>query len=241
MGHIRPRGLAPTNSHPFFVFFVSVSRLFRSPVQWHSRPVPGPPGHTTMMIDSAPSVPHASVAPAPAMAWFRDDVYDALRALAAARLKSEPAGHTLQPTALVHEAFLKLSTQDRAMMAHKDHFLAVASQAMRRILVDHARRRRVAASSIRGFSLHSPHTDRPNGQPQLDVEALDDALERLASLHSRQARVAELRYFGGLEIEHVARLLGVSEGSVKNDWRFARAWLKEQLERDGRCRVKEFL
>ncbi|MFZ4574026.1 MAG: ECF-type sigma factor [Phycisphaerales bacterium] len=184
-----------------------------------------------MLIDSAPSVPHAASIPAPALGWFRDDIYAALRALAAARLSTEPAGHTLQPTALVHEAFLKLSAQDRAMIAHRDHFLAVASQAMRRILVDHARKRRAASRSARGLALLRADFDAVSAPLQLDLEALDDALELLSSLNERQARVVELRYFGGLEVEHVARLLGVSEGTVKNDWRFARAWLKEQLDR----------
>lgn len=163
--------------------------------------------------------------------WFRDDIYRMLRSLAAARLKSEPVNHVLQPTALVHEAYIKLAGQSRAVIDRQDQFLAVASQAMRRILVDDARRRRAVkrtAPSIQPNAASDGLLTR-----ELDIAALSDALDRLAELHARQARVVELRFFGGLDVAQTARVLGVSEPTVKNDWRFARAWLRDQMEAAG--------
>src|SRR5262245_23754104 len=156
-------------------------------------------------------------------------VYDELRALAAARLRREAAGHTLQPTALVHEVYLKLADQSRADYRDAAHFFAVAAQAIRRILVDHARRRRADKRHLPGtrVAVHAD-LDAPARQ-DVDLICLDDALRRLAELSPRQARVVELRFFGGLEVEDVARLLAVSEGTVKGDWRMARAWLQAAM------------
>jgi len=161
--------------------------------------------------------------------WFTPEIYESLRALAAARLRHESPGHTLQPTALVHEAYVKLSAQDRASCGGREHFLALASQAMRRILVDHSRGRR---SQKRAGAERLPLEEisiQIEGE-DVDLEALDAALDRLAELSPRQARVVELRYFGGLEVEQVAAVLGVSEGTVKGDWRVARVWLREHVE-----------
>lgn len=156
-------------------------------------------------------------------------VYDDLRALAAARLRNEAPGHTLQPTALVHEVFLKLAAQERAEWRDRAHFFAVAAEAIRRILVDHARGRRAAKRNAPGERMTiSAVLDAPTSE-EVDLLALDEALSRLADLSARQARVVELRFFGGLEVAEVAQALGVSENTVKGDWRMARAWLQHQL------------
>ena len=160
-------------------------------------------------------------------------VYDELRALAASRLAREPGGHTLQPTALVHEVYLKLADQSRAQYNDRAHFFAVAAEAIRRILVDHARKKRALKRELPGQRVTvSADLDAP-AQEEIDVLALDDALGRLATLNARQARVVELRFFAGLEVTEVARLLGVSENTVKGDWRMARAWLQQQLSASG--------
>jgi RNA polymerase sigma factor (TIGR02999 family) len=152
-----------------------------------------------------------------------------LRALAAARLKAEPVEHLLQPTALVHEAFIRLAAQTRAVIDRQDQFLAIASQAMRRILVDDARRRLALKRTAPELTPAQTGAEFDG----LDLAALNEALDRLALLHARQARVVELRFFGGLNVTQTARVLGISEPTVKNDWRFARAWLRDQMENQG--------
>jgi RNA polymerase sigma factor (TIGR02999 family) len=156
-------------------------------------------------------------------------MFEALRALAAARLRSESPGHTLQPTALVNEAYLRLSPQDRAACGGREHFLALASQAMRRILVDHARTKNRLKRSGGAARVPLDEVEIIVDGVGIDLEALDTALTALATLSPRQARVVELRFFGGLEVEEVAKLLDVSEGTVKGDWRLARAWLRDQV------------
>jgi RNA polymerase sigma-70 factor, ECF subfamily len=162
-------------------------------------------------------------------------VYDELRALAAARFAAEPAGHTLQPTALVHEVYLKLAQQTRAQFNDSAHFFAVAAEAIRRVLVDHSRRRGAAKRDLPGprVTINSDLDAPAAPQQEIDLLALDDALTRLATLSPRQARVVELRFFGGMEVPDVARILGVSEGTVKGDWRLARAWLERELAAGG--------
>ena len=156
-------------------------------------------------------------------------VYDELRRQARRQLHGERAGHTLQPTALVHEAFLRLVEQRRAQWQNREQFFAVASRAMRRVLVDHARAR-MAAKRGDGQTLVALDEARaPSASPGVDVLALDRALDRLAGLDPRQARVVELRYFGGLTAPETAAALDVSLATVNRDWAMARAWLFREL------------
>jgi RNA polymerase sigma-70 factor, ECF subfamily len=157
-------------------------------------------------------------------------VYDQLKAIAVQRLRNERRDHTLQPTALVHEAFLRMVDQSRVQWQNRAHFCAVAASMMRRILVDHARHR---AAEKRGAG----RRDVPlletlglaKGRNPVDIVALDDLLKELSRLNERHARVVELRFFGGLTVEETAHTLDVSPATVKNDWRTARAWLLTQL------------
>jgi len=160
-------------------------------------------------------------------------VYDELRALADSYMRRERAGHTLQPTALVHEAFLRMLRLPPGSVQNRVHFFALAAQAMRRILADHARRHRAAkrgGSAVR-VPLELVEGGGPASAAGEDVAAddLDAALEDLAKLDPRQARVVELRFFGGLSIEETAEVLAVSTATVKRDWLVARAWLHREL------------
>ena len=164
-------------------------------------------------------------------------VYDELRALADAYMRRERAGHTLQPTALVHEAFLRLLRLPPGSVQNRVHFFALAAQAMRRILADHARRHRAAKRG--GNAVRVPLevieggaggvAAAAGGTQDVAADDLDAALEDLAKLDERQARVVELRFFGGLSIEETAEVLGVSAATVKRDWLVARAWLHREL------------
>jgi RNA polymerase sigma factor (TIGR02999 family) len=156
-------------------------------------------------------------------------VYDELRALAASHFRRERPDHTLQPTALVHEAFLKLVNQTEARWQDRAHFFAVAAESIRRILIDHARRRDAQKRRRPDALTMSACFDTPNDR-QLDLLALDAALTRLTSLNERQGRVVVLRFFGGMTIEETAEVLSVSPNTVKGDWRVARAWLQQELE-----------
>lgn len=156
-------------------------------------------------------------------------VYQRLKALASRHLRSERPDHTLGPTGLVHEAFLKLVDTRSVSWEGQAHFFAVASQAMRRILVDHARRRR---ASKRGrarditLSLSTPIAAKATFD---DILAVDDALSRLGEEDPRAARLVELRFFGGMSIEESARVLGISLATAKREWTFARGWLQRAL------------
>ncbi len=156
-------------------------------------------------------------------------VYDELRALAAAQLRRERRGHTLQATALAHEAYLRLSGQQRFRAFGRDQFLALAARMIRRILVDHARKRDRAkrGGGKRAVTLDDALAMTSDGA--VDLLDLHSALERLSTLDERQARVVELRFFGGLGVDDVARLVGVSPRTVDNEWRAARAWLRREL------------
>ena len=155
-------------------------------------------------------------------------LYDELRALAAGYLRGERESHTLQPTALVHEAFLRLVDQRTATWQNRAHFFGIAAQAMRRILADHARRRLAAKRG--GGQLVTLGDDVPlPGGSGADVVRVDEALDRLAAQDERQARVVEMRFFAGLTIEETAEVLGVSPMTVKRDWMVARAWLQREL------------
>ena len=157
-------------------------------------------------------------------------VYDELRRAASSALRRERADHTLQPTALVHEAFLRLAGLPAAPWQDRGHFVAIAARVMRQVLVDHARGRQAlkrgpAAIRVPLEGVEAPAT--PGGD--VDLVALDDALERLTSIDARQGRIVELRFFGGLTVEETATLIGASERTVKRDWQMARAWLKREL------------
>jgi RNA polymerase sigma-70 factor, ECF subfamily len=159
-------------------------------------------------------------------------VYPELRRMAARQLRAERAGHSLQPTALVHEVYLRLVQQDRVTWQNRAHFLAIAARLSRRILVDHARKR---AARKRGLGVRPINIDEIQVPDDVrvgpDLVALDRALQTLAALDARQARVVELRFFGGLSIEETAGVLGVSTGTVKRDWESARLWLFAELRR----------
>jgi RNA polymerase sigma-70 factor (ECF subfamily) len=162
-------------------------------------------------------------------------VYDQLRRLARAYMARETPGHTLQPTALVNEAYIRLVDSSKISWQGRTHFFAVGARVMRRLLIDHARGRgrqkRGADWQRVTFSQMLPHLR----QHDVDLEqllAMNEALERLAALDERQARVVELRYFAGLTVPEVAQLLGVSQRTIEGDWTHARAWLKRELARD---------
>jgi RNA polymerase sigma factor (TIGR02999 family) len=156
-------------------------------------------------------------------------VYEELRRMAARYLNREGAGHILQPTALVHEAYLKLVDQDRVRWQNRAHFFGVAAQLMRRILVDDARMR--LAEKRGGGATMLPLGDATGAAqpPGVDVIAVDSALTRLASVYPEQARLVELRYFGGLTIEETGEVMGLSPATIKRQWMVARAWLHRDL------------
>jgi len=157
-------------------------------------------------------------------------VYAELRALAAGYLRRERSGHTLQPTALVHEAFLRLVDATALDAKDQTHFVALAANTMRRILVEHARARAAEKRGGRGERTHLETACALSDGPDLDLLALDEALEKLASLDPRQARVVELRFFGGLTVEEVAELTGAARRTIELDWTLARAFLRRELE-----------
>jgi RNA polymerase sigma factor (TIGR02999 family) len=160
-------------------------------------------------------------------------VYEELRTLAEHFLSRERRDHTLQPTALVHEAYLKLVNQDRVQWQGRAHFFAVAALAMRRILINHAEKHRAHKRGGRLERITLVDGDAPARGSDLaapvDVLALNEALLRLERLDERQCRVVELRFFGGLTVDEAAHVLGVSPRLVKLDWQMARAWLYQQL------------
>jgi RNA polymerase sigma factor (TIGR02999 family) len=156
-------------------------------------------------------------------------VYRQLRMLAERYLRRERAGHSLQPSDLVHEAYLRLVDTSRVSWQGKTHFFAVSARQMRRILVDHARARKAQrhGGGVRRLTLKESIVPSP-GKP-VDVLGLDEALTKLAALSPRQSRTVELRFFGGLTIPETACELGVSEETVKLDWRMAKVWLLREL------------
>lgn len=156
-------------------------------------------------------------------------VYDELRRLAASALRRERAGHTLQPTALVHEAFLRLVNSPETPWESHAHFVAIAARVMRRVLVDHARRRKAFKRGTGEVRVPLDDVDVPAATLDVDLVALDEALARLATFDERQARIVELRFFGGLSVPETAVLIGASERTVKRDWQVARAWLTREL------------
>lgn len=156
-------------------------------------------------------------------------VYRELRRVAGNCMRDERRGHTLQPTALVHEAFLRLVDQDRTDWGSRAQFVGVAGQLMRRLLVDHARSRRALKRGI-AVTLNEEIFNQAAGADQTEeILAVDEILARLAELDPQQARIVELRYFGGLSVEETAEALAISPRTVKRDWAMAKAWLKTQL------------
>jgi RNA polymerase sigma factor (TIGR02999 family) len=158
-------------------------------------------------------------------------VYDELRRIAARKLRDERTSHTLSATALVHEAWLELNKLDRIKWQNRSHYLAVAAQAMRRILIDYAvgRSRQKRGGGQAPISLDGEVWAVAETRGE-DLLALDEALERLASLNERQSRIVEYRFYGGLTVEETAEALSVSPATVKREWSTARAWLNRELQ-----------
>jgi RNA polymerase sigma factor (TIGR02999 family) len=157
-------------------------------------------------------------------------VYDDLRRVAAAQMRREAGGHSLQPTALVHEVYVRLVDQRHLKWRNRAHFFGVAASLMRRILVDHARAR---LAEKRGGAIErvtlvgdEPAAENPHG---IDVLALHESLERMAAFNPRQERIVELRYFGGLTIAEAAEVVGISEATLVREWTIAKAWLRADL------------
>jgi RNA polymerase sigma-70 factor, ECF subfamily len=159
-------------------------------------------------------------------------VYEELRLIAERCLRRERPDHTLQTTALVHEAYMKLVDQRQVQWQNRAHFFAIAAQAMRRILVNHAKSvNRVKRGGKRG---RVPLDESLAVTPDQDINlvALDEAMERLAQIDPRKSKLVELRFFGGMSIEETAEVLGIAPATVKRDWNFAKAWLYRELTRD---------
>jgi RNA polymerase sigma-70 factor, ECF subfamily len=184
---------------------------------------------TSPASDSSRSESVSESAAAATAVRFMPLVYEELRRVAQSFLSAERPGHTLQATALVNEAYLRLADQARAHWRSRAQFLAVAAEMIRRILVDHARAR---ATEKRGgaagrLTFHDEITPAPDRE--IDVLDLEMAMSELAAISPRQARVVELRFYGGLTVEETAEVLDVSQRTVKGDWRVARAWLRRHL------------
>ena len=183
-----------------------------------------PPGEVTLLLAEV------KLGQKDALARLIPLVYKELRRLAGHYLRDERIGHTLQPTALVHEAYLRLVGQDRTDWQNRPQFMGVAAQLMRRILVDHARERVAAkrgGGAVRiedqGFDLGA------TPQQSEEVLAVDEALGRLSELDPQKAKIVEMRYFGGLSVEEAADALGISTPTVKRHWAIAKAWLRAEL------------
>ncbi len=165
-------------------------------------------------------------------------IYAEMKRLASRQMRRESPGHTFQTTELVHEVYLRLFGRRPLEIHDRNHFFAIATQTMRRVLVDGARRAQAGRRPPKGLraDLEPGELDRvaePGGGEAADVLALDAALERLSALDARQARIVELRFFGGMTLDETAALLEVSEATVTRDWRAARAWLKAELAEAG--------
>lgn len=156
-------------------------------------------------------------------------VYDELRRLAGRYLRRERSGHTLQSTALVHEAFLRLIDQNRVQWQNRAHFFGVAAQLIRRILVDHARAHRAQKRGAGAVVLSLDEALGVPGAQDIDLISLDDSLVQLTEMDPQQGKIVELRFFGGLSIEETAEAIGVSPATVKRDWVMAKAWLFQNL------------
>ena len=160
-------------------------------------------------------------------------VYDELRKLARSYLRRERSDHTLQATALVHEAYLRLIDQNQVTWQNRAHFFGIAAQMMRRILVNHALAKRTDKRGGLQQKLSLDEAISFADKRELDLIALDDALKGLEEVDPKKSRLVELRFFGGLTIEETAEVFGVSHATVERDWRTAKAWLRRELSRGG--------
>ncbi|MDQ2669810.1 MAG: sigma-70 family RNA polymerase sigma factor [Gemmatimonadota bacterium] len=160
-------------------------------------------------------------------------VYEELRRLASHYLSRERPDHTLQPTALVNEVYLRLIDQRRVDWRNRAHFLGVAASLMRRILVNYARDRAAAKRGGGAERVSLSLVPTPSGRSEVELIALEDALERLAAVDPRKSRVVELKFFGGLTVDEIAEVLQVSGATVEREWAFARAWLYDSIEGNG--------
>jgi RNA polymerase sigma factor (TIGR02999 family) len=177
-------------------------------------------------------VDDASRGHAAAMSELLPIVYQELRRVAAGYLRRERPGQTLQATALVHEAYLRLLREQQVSWQNRAHFCAIAANSMRQILVERARARHAAkrGGDRQRITLDEAVAPAHADDAGVDIDALDQALTRLAALDAQQARLVELRYFGGLTIEETAEVLGVSPATVKRSWVVAKAWLRKELD-----------
>ncbi|HJZ80769.1 MAG TPA: sigma-70 family RNA polymerase sigma factor [Pyrinomonadaceae bacterium] len=175
------------------------------------------------------------------IAWSRGDaaalerlmpaVYQELRRIADYYLRGEQAGHSLQPTALVHEAYLRLIDQTKVEWHNRAHFFGVAAQMMRRILIDHAKAKQRLKRGGAAPKISLDETVDVTHERAAELVALDDALQILSEVDERKSRIVELRYFGGLTVEETAQVLGISDKTVMRDWKLAKAWLYDEINR----------
>lgn len=156
-------------------------------------------------------------------------VYEDMRGMARGQFARERANHTLQPTAVVHEAYMRLVDQKQSTWKDRAHFLAIAARVMRQVLVDHARRKNAKKRSGDHVPITIERVPDLGGSDPLDVIALGEAMDRLAALDDRKAKVVELRLFAEMTLEEISEALGVSKRTAEGDWYFARAWLQDQL------------
>ena len=156
-------------------------------------------------------------------------VYGELHSLAARYLRRERVNHTLQPTALVNEAYLRLVDQQKVVWQNRAQFFGLAARLMRNILVDHARSHQAAKRGGQQYSVSLSHADRLSEKPEVDLVALHETLERLEAYDPQKSQIVELRFFGGLTIEETAEVLDISHATVERDWKLARAWLRHEL------------
>lgn len=159
-------------------------------------------------------------------------VYDELRRQAARYLRRERPGHTLQTTALIHEAYLRLIDQKSVQWQNRAQFFGIAAQMMRRILVDHARTKHRAKRGGSDIRVSLTNATSVTKDPDLDLVELDEALNRLAEIDPQQSKIVELRFFSGLNVEETAAALQISPATVKRDWKVAKAWLYREISRD---------
>jgi RNA polymerase sigma factor (TIGR02999 family) len=156
-------------------------------------------------------------------------VYAELRRIAANRLRAERPGHTLQPTALVHEAYLRLVEQQRVNWKNRAQFFGIAAEMMRRILINHALSKKADKRGGKAVKVSLSEVDRAAAQEESNLLALDEALKKLATFDERRSRIVELKFFGGLSIEEIAEVLGVSDATVVREWSLARSWLYREI------------